>query len=577
MSSSSVGSLHPLRPPNLAASLPHAIWLAVTATLAAHVIPGASAYSWNFRSNPQQCQNATVELTGNGGQSPYRMLIIPFGASPLPNNVEARRISEQTFATGNERSGSVQINYPANSQFVAVVSWLVKIFFYCSRKYQQRSVLDDDRRPLFHAVLRCSCSKYTTFWHSYRWCGGAEKLHLGDHLFGERSLGADGVSDATGFGTGGTSVAAQVGSSSGSSCFDPTKNVSPDFVFSIEPANQIVQCQPMRIWWDPTQVQGMPNFLGVIPGGQSFAIPQGQITQVAEQGTGFTWIPNVRGGTTLMLIGGDNRGNGTAGSVLFVVSSGINNNQTCLDANSPSSTPGSPAGGTYPTGSTGAGSGGGSGGSNTGAIVGGVIGGLALLVSVVLALFYLRRRSRQNRRVKKRPVDLLHEDEDEEDDHRHHPNEQQQHQLDYYTPEPFTVPDPTLTSDAATTALTESHSGWGASSSGRPLSGTSYSRSDTPDLLGAVGGYGWAGASTTTSTSRKGGPQRMRPVNIVQHEDAGPPPMPDKEEEAETIELPPAYTAVQRTAVERGTTDIIGAESRPPRATPTDTRTERTT
>lgn len=101
-----------------------------------------------------------------------------------------------------------------------------------------------------------------------------------------------------------------------------------------------------------------PNFQGVIPGGQSFAIPRGKITQVPEQGRGFTWVPNVRGGTTLMIVGGDDRGNGTAGSVLFVVSSGINNNSTCLDQNSPSSTAGTPAG-SYPTGGSGVGGGGG--------------------------------------------------------------------------------------------------------------------------------------------------------------------------------------------------------------------------
>ncbi|KAJ3575874.1 hypothetical protein NP233_g810 [Leucocoprinus birnbaumii] len=327
-----------------------------------------------------------------------------------------------------------------------------------------------------------------------------------------------------------------------------------------------------------------PNFLGVIPGGQSFAIPEGQITQVPSQGTGFTWNTNVRGGTTLMLLGGDNRGNGTGGSALSLVSSGINNDSGCLGQNSPSSTAGNPAG--MPTGSPGGGGGGGgsgsSGGSNTGAIVGGVVGGVALVICLALALFFFRRRSRRHTGVKERPVDLLHgDDEDDEEDHRHNPNGQQQvqQQLDYYTPEPFMVPDPTLTSDAATTAATDmqSHSGWGASSSGRPLSGTSFTRSDTPDLHGAAGaGYGWAAGSTTTSTSRKGGPIRMRPVNIVQHEDAGPPPqMQDKEEEAETIELPPAYTAVQRPAIHgedqptSGMTDGAGPESRPPGAVPT--------
>jgi len=173
-------------------------------------------------------------------------------------------------------------------------------------------------------------------------------------------------------------------------------------------------------------------------------------------------------------------------------------------------------------------------------------------------------------------MDLLRgDDEDDEDDHRPHPNDQQQHQLDYYTPEPFMVPNPTLTSDAATTAASDvqSHTGWGASSSGRPLSGTSFTRSDTPDLLGAGSGasaygYGWTAGSTTTSTSRKG-PMRMRPVNIVQHEDAGPPPqIEDKVEEAETIELPPAYTAVQRAVIRvedqpsDGTVQGAGTDSR---------------
>ena len=97
-------------------------------------------------------------------------------------------------------------------------------------------------------------------------------------------------------------------------------------------------------------IDSTPNFLGVIPGGQSFAIPQGTITDVTSQGTGFTWKPSLRGGTTLIIVGGDSRGNGTAGSTLNLVSSGVNNDGSCLSDSSPSSTPGSPAGGSYPTG-----------------------------------------------------------------------------------------------------------------------------------------------------------------------------------------------------------------------------------
>lgn len=132
MAFSTAAPLRPLRPPNpslsasllplfLATSLPHTVWLLVAATLA-HTIPGTNAYSWNFASRPRQCGNFTINLTGNDGTPPFRALVIPFGASPLPNNIEARRITEQVFVTGSERTGSFQLKYPANSQFVAVVS-----------------------------------------------------------------------------------------------------------------------------------------------------------------------------------------------------------------------------------------------------------------------------------------------------------------------------------------------------------------------------------------------------------------------------------------------------------------------
>lgn len=99
-----------------------------------------------------------------------------------------------------------------------------------------------------------------------------------------------------------------------------------------------------------------PTFQGAIPGGQSFSVPQGQLTTVPEQGLGFSWSPSVRAGTTLLLLGGDNRGPGTAGSNVFIVGQGDN---SCLNDQSPSSTPGSPAGGSYPTSTSGASIGGG--------------------------------------------------------------------------------------------------------------------------------------------------------------------------------------------------------------------------
>jgi len=89
-----------------------------------------------------------------------------------------------------------------------------------------------------------------------------------------------------------------------------------------------------------------PTFRGLIPGGQSFQIPQGSISFIDGQGTGFSWTPSVRAGSTVIITAGDDRGRGDGGSAPFIVGYGDN---SCLNDNSPSSTPGSPAGGSYPT------------------------------------------------------------------------------------------------------------------------------------------------------------------------------------------------------------------------------------
>ncbi|KAF9467943.1 hypothetical protein BDZ94DRAFT_1210476 [Collybia nuda] len=440
----------------------------------------SAAYTWNFKSLPQQCSNLTISISGSGGKPPYRVLVVPFGPTPL-DKVEARRIIDQPFPD-NSNTVSFKLSYPADSQFVAVVS------------------------------------------------------------------------DSSGFGTGGTSVAAQVTDSSDSSCFDKTKSVEPLFGLILDPPNQIVQCQNTRLSWTRGTVQGTPKFFGVIPGGQSFAVPQSDITDQSNdgKGIGFTWKPSIKGGTTLLLIAGDDRGNGTGGSFFQTVSNGPENDDSCLSNTSPSSTPGSPAGGTYPTSSTGAGVGGGGGGgggdddggskTNVGAIVGGVVGGVAFLTAIILVLFFMRRRSKHSRRQKERPVDLLNADEgDESPTSGPGGRTSTRNELpEYYQPEPFMVPDPTIRS---------SYDGTGATSSeGRPLSGyTSTSRSGTPDLLGSVyGGTGTSGAGSSAG-GRKGAFRPMRPVNVIQHDDAGPQePAGGAEEEVETVELPPAYTNIRK-------------------------------
>jgi hypothetical protein len=82
------------------------------------LLPLVSAYSWSFQNQPRQCQNLNITIDGTG-QPPYSVLILPFGATPLPNNVEARIIVNIPF---DGTTANFQLKYPSNSQFVAVVS-----------------------------------------------------------------------------------------------------------------------------------------------------------------------------------------------------------------------------------------------------------------------------------------------------------------------------------------------------------------------------------------------------------------------------------------------------------------------
>jgi hypothetical protein len=332
---------------------------------------------------------------------------------------------------------------------------------------------------------------------------------------------------------------------SDSSCFDSTQNVSPAFVYSMNPPNQLVQCQDTRLSWNAADVQGTPSFFGIIPGGQSFQIPAGPITDESAQGlgTGFSWTPDVRTGTQVILTSGDNRGIGSGGSSPFTVGGGTTNSDSCLNSTSPSSTPGSPAGGSYPTSTSGAGVGGGSpsggngggsgnghgghdgSGTNVGPIVGGVVGGVVALVALGLFILFLTRRRRFHKQQKERPVDLL-QGSDEDSPEAVHDGAVPH----YFRPEPFLLPDPTVASSSAR-----------ADEDGRRVSATDLGRSATPDET-VAGGSEHRSAATRKSAA---GPTPLRPVNIIQHDDAGVAPEAGREENAETIELPPAYNKLR--------------------------------
>ena len=159
--------------------------------------------------------------------------------------------------------------------------------------------------------------------------------------------------------------------------------------------------------------------------------------------------------------------------------------------------------------------------------VGGVVGGVAgLLVIAFLAFLWFRRR-RAQRASRERPSLFID-----------HDDEAPTSQLPrgelpvYYEPEPFTASEPTerASTPRPSTALDRSE---------HPISQSLTYLSD-PQRAGTPDG-------TSTGVSRKSAiPPSLRPVNVIQHEDAGPS-IPAENPEPETVELPPAYTNIRKT------------------------------
>ena len=139
-----------------------------------------------------------------------------------------------------------------------------------------------------------------------------------------------------------------------------------------------------------------------------------------------------------------------------------------------------------------------------------MVGAAILLVSTGLVAFWFVRRRPYSALSQQRPVNVLQDDEDGSEDYWHDLPQ-------YYAPDPYLVPDPTIrgTSEAAST-------------NDRPLSmstvTTDVQRPQTP-------------MTTTTTTRKSAAFPQLRPVNIIQHDDASL----SGQAEPETIELPPAY------------------------------------
>ena len=87
----------------------------------------ANAYTFKFTSVPTQCQDLSLVIDGQGSP-PYEVLIIPVGPSTAQNNVEVRKVIDQTFPNDGTTI-SFPLRFPANSQFVAVVRRFALIIF----------------------------------------------------------------------------------------------------------------------------------------------------------------------------------------------------------------------------------------------------------------------------------------------------------------------------------------------------------------------------------------------------------------------------------------------------------------
>lgn len=149
-----------------------------------------------------------------------------------------------------------------------------------------------------------------------------------------------------------------------------------------------------------------------------------------------------------------------------------------------------------------------------------------LLIIAFLAFFWFRRRRAQQASKERPSLFIDHDDEA--------PTSQFPHgELPvYYEPEPFTASEPTEHASTHRPSNTIDRSE-------RPTSQSLTYLSD-PQRVASPDG-------TSTGVSRKSPlPPSLRPVNVIQHEDAGPS-VPADNTEQETVELPPAYTNIRKT------------------------------
>ena len=293
----------------------------------------------------------------------------------------------------------------------------------------------------------------------------------------------------------------------------------------------------------------------------------------------MTWLPQVEPGTSIFILAGDSRGTASGGS--SSARTVVDGSRTCLNGGAFSSTQSPFAGQVSATSPPDKSSN--NGGGIKRSLVIGIIAGLLVLFALAGALLYLRYRKR-HRTGYRNNIDLFRNENDS-----HEP-------VNGLEPTPFLSPPQIRDPDPGSRRSSFEGNGYRYSSStfqsGLPQTSIGYtpsyyhdqppsnyashgvlsppltassntwedSRTDTgshvtslvdggrpqapagfsvinPDGGGpVVGGSGWR-------ESRKQPPPRARPVNFLQHQDAGTV-EPTVHEEAELVELPPSYADV---------------------------------
>ncbi|KAG1749924.1 uncharacterized protein EDB91DRAFT_1110442 [Suillus paluster] len=334
------------------------------------------------------------------------------------------------------------------------------------------------------------------------------------------------MSDATAFGSGGTTTVLTVGDPVAKNNCNTTGQ-SVDFTFSLPSALQ--QCNEYTFDGYDNAVQPV-TITALIPGGESLVLHP-------PTGSSYNWVADVSAGTTLIFLMTDSLGKQGGSSDLVMVQ--LSNNASCLSANSPSSTASVPSSTIAPTSSsvsptsttqsT-------SSSNNTATIAGAAVGCVVAIAALVtLGLFLLRKRrssrspyvmSSSKRHSRRLPsMDLDHEVNHYDHVPQIYPFPYQADSVSRLAPPIQPGTQPHLTSPSAVNLTVNDPP--------TPFNQTQHSRQvSNPD---SFAGYGDAGSSSMSSAGRRkaamAGQTAYKPTRFILHTDV-----------EDVVELPPQYS-----------------------------------